>query len=213
MKFNLKIEEINYAMISYKDNEESFCTVKAEIKKIDSKFLLANVKFQADLSIEIPQEIFLNFICNDGIYYAKTSLLSLKNDAPYTIFYIKTPEIVEHQQKREFFRVKAQYDCVYSIKNNGVISEYKTQTADISAGGVSIILATEEQAQKITEITLRINNTPITARVTYVRSTPVADTMKASFKFDKISETNREFITQACFQKQMEERRKILKLT
>ena len=208
MKFNLKAEEINYATISYKDNLGSLCTVTVDIKKIDSNYILANAKFKEDLLIPTPQEVLLQFICGDGIYHAKSNLLSIKNETPYTIFTINIPEKTEHQQNREFFRVSAKYECLYRIGE----SEFNTHTNNISANGVNILVASEEQAKNITEIILKINNTYITTSVIYFRKTVLQDKILASYKFNKLSEKNRELITQACLQKQIEDRRKSLKL-
>ena len=208
MKFNLKQEEINYATISYKDSLGSPCTIRIEIKKTDSKYILANARLKENLIIPTPQEVLLKFICSDGIYHAKSNLLSIKNETPYTIFTISIPDNVEHQQKREFFRVPAKYECQFQID----ATEFNTQTIDISASGVSILIESEEQAKNITKITIKINNTDITTSVIYIRNTTLQDGIKASYQFNNLSEKNRELITQACLQKQMEERRKSLKL-
>lgn len=208
MKFNLKPEEINYATISYKDNLGSPCTIRVEIKKTDSSFILANAKLKEDLLVPTPQEVLLKFVCSDGIYHAKSNLLSIKNETPYTFFSISLPENVEHQQKREFFRVTAKYECLYRIRE----TEYNTQTVDISAGGVCIIVPSEEIAKNISELVLKINNTHITTSVIHIRNTSIDNGVKASYQFNKLSEKNRELITQACLQKQMEERRKSLRL-
>lgn len=211
MKFSLKRADINYATISYKDNNNSPCTTRIGIKELDSSIILATAKFKDDFFVITPQEVLLKFVCDDGIYHAKTDLISFFNEIPYVFFRLSTPQEVEYQQKREFFRVVAQYDCIFKLKNNDTESDYKSKTIDVSAGGISILVPSEAIAKSISEITLKINNNYIKTKVIYVRSSNFDNSVKASFQFNNITDKDREFITQACLQKQLEERRKTLK--
>ena len=69
----------------------------------------------------------------------------------------------------------------------------------------------EDIAKAISEITININNTYITSKVIYIRSTNISNGIRSAYQFDKLSDSDREYITQTCLKKQIEERRKNLK--
>lgn len=211
MKFNIKLEEIKYVTISYYDKTNSECTTRAGVKKYDEKFVYATAKFEDGLNIETPQRVTIKFVCSDGVYFAETILDYIKNDAPYTFFTLLTPKEVDFQQKREFFRVPAEYECTYKLLKYNIATEYKTKTHDISAGGISIILPNQEDEEKITEINININGKILNLPVFFVRSIKKDDIYIASYKYNKIAEATRDLISQTCFKLQLAERRNSLK--
>lgn len=207
MKFSFKLEEIKYIKISYKDSEGFADSFKGAIKVINDKEIIACTKFKDDFDIEIPQEIDFSVICNDGIYKTKTILKSTKNEEPYVFLTLQTPVGIEYQQNREYFRVPAQYSCIYRIKEN----EYSATTSDISANGVSIVLPNHIISENLSELIINIDGVQIFTQVQYIRSEKFDNDYKISFKFEKISELDRDFISQVCIKKQLEEKRKSLK--
>ena len=209
MKFKVKIEDIKYVKIYYKTLSSTFCNSKIGIKSMNEKEIIACGKFEKSLNIETPQQIDMSIVCNDGLYKTKTNLISFTDEIPYTFFKIETPKSIEYEQNREYFRVSANLDCIYKIFETD--KEYRTKTVDLSANGVSIELPTHEISEKFSEINLLINNKKITILVKYVRSEKIKDGYKISFTYHKISETDRDFISQICIQKQLQERRKHLK--
>lgn len=211
MKFSFKLEEIKYVKLGYRDSEGYIENTKAAIKEINEKQILVCAKFEDGLEIETPQEIDFSVICNDGIYKTKTVLKSVEGDEPYVFFILETPIGIEYQQNREYFRVPASYDCVYRVNDGENISEYKAKTADISANGVSIIIPNHIISEELSELVLNINEIQILTKVRYIRSEKVDEGYRLSFSYVVISELDRDFISQVCIKKQLEQRRNSIK--
>ena len=53
MSFNLKIDDIKYIKISYTDSDGSALTVKAAVKRIDNREILACAKSKENLVIQM----------------------------------------------------------------------------------------------------------------------------------------------------------------
>lgn len=210
MKFNLNLDDIKYIKILYKDIEGSPCTHKAAIKSVNEREILACAKFEDGLRIETPQEVTLSIVCSDGLYRTKTRLKSIDNEEPYTFFALETPQGLEYQQNREYFRVPAQYDCVYTIEDEAGNREYQTQICDISANGVSIFLPVHDISDEAS-IEISFNEIKIAARIRYVRSERLEEGYKLSFTYAAISNLDRDFISQICIKKQLEQKRNSLK--
>ena len=209
MGFKVKIEDIKYVKICYKTLSSTFCNAKIGIKSMNEKEIIACGKFENSLDIDTPQQINMSIVCNDGLYKTKTNLLSFTNEVPYTFFKIETPQSIEYEQNREYFRVPADFDCIYKIPETS--KEYRAKTVDLSANGISITLPTHEISENNVEIYLLINNKKIEIQARYVRSERIKDGYKISFAYQKISESDRDFISQICIQKQLQERRRHLK--
>ncbi len=211
MKFSFKLEEIKYIKISYKDSEGFVDSFKGAIKEINEKEILACGKFKNSPDLDIPQEIDFSVICNDGIYKTKTILKSFENEEPYTFFTLQTPTGIEYQQNREYFRVPAKYNCIYKIKENYEEKEFSATTADISANGISINLPNHIISENISELMIDIDGVKIVTNVQYIRSEKTDKGYRISFMFSKISNLDRDFISQVCIKKQLEEKRKSFK--
>lgn len=210
MKFNLNLEDIKYIKILYKDTNGSPCTIKAAIKSVNEREIIACAKFEDELNIEKPQDITLSVICNDGLYRTKTKLKSADFEEPYVFFALETPQGLEYQQNREYFRVPVKYDCIYTITTADKIKEFKTYTCDISANGISIFLPTHEISDE-SEIEIAFNDIKISARIRYVRSEKIENGYRLSFTYTAISNLDRDFISQVCIKKQLEQKRSSLK--
>lgn len=209
MRFNLNLEDIKYIKILYKDINENPCTTKAALKKITEREILACARYETELALDTPQDITLSIVCNDGLYRTKTRLKSAENDEPYAFFYMETPQGLEYQQNREYFRVVAEYNCVC------ILDEYdddevqlQGKTVDISANGVSVILSSLANFDERTSLVLVINGKPIKTKVKYVRSESVDEGYRISFMYTKISEADRDVISQACIQNQLAKKRR-----
>lgn len=207
MNFNIKLEEIKYVKILYKDYNDSPCITKAGIKKINEKSILACGKLENIADIPTPQNVTLSVVCSDGIYRTKTVLTIVENDDPYTFFELETPQNIQYEQNREYFRVSAEYNCIYKLRENGEEKEYQTKTTDLSANGISIILPNHSITESICDLDLIINTKVLKTKIQYIRSEKVEEGYKISFKFINLSENNRDLISQVCIQKQIEERR------
>lgn len=204
MQFGLNLDEIKYIKILYKDTDGSKIT-KAAIKTINEKQMLACAKFEQGLNIITPQEITLSIVCLDGLYRTKTVLKSIENDEPYTFFMIETPQGLEYQQNREYFRVPLCYKAKYFPKTTE--GYFVVQTVDISANGVTFIIPELVIADEDTKFNIIIEGFEIYTKIRYVRSEKIENGYKISFRFTQILESDRDFISQVCIKKQLEEKR------
>lgn len=211
MDFNLKIEEINYLKFSYKGEEEEIKDFHAIVKSYNDRGLIAYAKNKNTLTINLPQTTSLSFVCNDGIYKAQSTLKSIEIEEPYVIFVFEKPQSITHEQNRNFFRIPATFDCTYKITENDGIKEYRAQSIDISANGISLLIPNAEHSKNFSSITIFLNGKNIQANINYIRSEKYNNGYKYSFAFTQISEKDQDFISQFCFQKQLEKRRNALK--
>ena len=208
MKFKVKIDDIKYVKICYKDFNANLCRSKIGIKQMNEKEILACGKFEDGLSIDVPQLVDMSIVCNDGLYRTKTKLLSFSNDEPYTFFRIETPHSIEYEQNREYFRVPVDFDCLYRINDT---KEYRAKTVDLSANGISLTLPKYEISENDSEIYLFANGRKVNIQVRFVRCERLKNDYKLSFTYTKILESDRDFISQICIQKQLQERKRHLK--
>lgn len=207
MKFNLSIDNINYVKILYANKEGNPVSVKAAIKKIGEREIIVCLKHEDDLNIKTPQPITLSIVCSEGLYRTRSILKSYSCEAPYIFLYIETPESLEYQQNREYFRIPVSYNCAYYVKNNGQPATFTTVTADISANGVSIILPVHVFSEEDAEIEMMVEERLIPAKIQYIRSEKIADGYKLSFKYTDISDKDKDYISQVCIKKQLEDKR------
>ena len=210
MKFNLNLENIKYVKILYQDSAGKPCSVKAAIKTFTATEILCCSKFEDGLYIKTPQEITLSIVCPDGLYRTKTNLKYVSNDEPYTFFSVVPPQNLEYQQNREFFRVEIALDCIYSYETNGEFINLNTQTSDISANGVSIIVPSLEVYSGDAYLNITIPEKKIKTKVKFIRSEKIDEGYKISFTFIDIPNHDRDLISQICIKKQLEEKRKLL---
>lgn len=206
MKFNLNFENINYIKIVYKNRDDETCCTKAAIKRIGEREIFACAKFDEGINIQTPQDVTLSFICDNGLYRTNTVLKFIEPDEPYVFFTLKTPDELEFQQNREYFRVKLT-ESAYIIHNGKIIP---CKTCDISANGVRLILP--EQINDLDEIVIDILFKPkdVRAKAKYVRTDDEDGIIKTSFQFIDLPESDVDIISQKCIQKQLEAKRNIL---
>lgn len=205
MKF--KLDNIKYVKILYKDAYDKPSIVKAAIKNISEKEILACAKPQGNINIELPQEITLSVICDDGLYRTKTTLYSVENDDPYLFFIIKTPEGMEYQQNREFFRVPVKNECTYCVNTDAGTVHIPAIINDLSANGVSIDVEASMLPQQDANIIFEINGKEIKTGIRFVRKEELNKGYRLSFFFTNISEADRNSISQYCIKKQLEQKR------
>ena len=115
MKFNLDLDNINYLKIIYKNADDTTVCTKAAIKRIGEREIFACAKFEDDLKINTPQDVSLSFVCVNGLYRTNTTLKFIENDPPYIYFTLRTPEGLEYQQNREYFRIKMEENAILSF--------------------------------------------------------------------------------------------------
>lgn len=207
MKFNLDIENIRYVKILYANSSGNPVSVKAAIKQVNEQEIVTCIKTKEDLDITTPQQITLSIVCSEGLYRTRTGLKSCMCKAPYVFIYLETPSSMEFQQNREYFRVPVAYKCMYYVQNNGQPAVFKTETTDISANGVSILLPVHVFSEEDAELEIMVEERLIPTKIRYVRSEKTENGYKLSFAYTDISERDKDYISQICIQKQLEYKR------
>ena len=211
MILNMNPEDIKYVKILYQDSGEKACSVRAAIRGITKTEIMCCAKFEDGLHIKTSQDITFSIVCTEGLYRTKTVLRKVENDEPYTFFFITPPASLEYQQNREYFRVELALKCIFSYRLNGEIINIQSQTTDISASGVSIILPQREIGNEDAWLSIMANHRQIKTKVRYIRDEKTGSEYKVSFRFTEISEPDRDYVSQICIKKQLEDRRKNLK--
>ena len=209
MKFDLDIENINYIKILYKDRYNFTHCVKAAIKKLEEKYIFAGAKSEKPLSMEIPQEVSLSFICDNGLYKTKTKLNFVQFDEKdeCIFFSLATPEEVEFQQNREYFRIQMQEKVVVSYKRDDEEVEIPAYIYDISANGIKIVLSGMMKFPEEVFLEIYLPSKKIKTSAKYVRTDDEDGICKASFHFIDLPIQDLDYISRLCLIKQLEQRR------
>ena len=201
MKFGDNLEDIKYIKIEYLDNNETSKTIKAFVKNINEQNIYAKLKIDDEkLQIKIPQDIILNIVAIDGLYTAPSKLKFIEYKEDFAYLTIESPENLEYHQKREYFRIGIEYDCIYIVNKMQIPSK----TFDISANGVSIIVPNHVISDENAKLIININDHQIQTEIKYIRSEKIQSGYKLSFMYTKISENDRDKISQACIKYQLE---------
>jgi len=212
MKFNFDRARINYIQISYKLSDSTLCFCKVGLRTVDAKTVVVSGKIDNIFEMRKAQDLTMDIVCADGLYRAKTKLKSIKEDHPYTYLFLENPDEVIYQQNREFFRIEADYPCLsVSEDDEGNIQQYNTETINLSANGISLLFNQKLLTKTFVNLVLYINEKEINIKARLVRNEKYKNLYKTSFSFVRISESDRDYISQICIQKQIIERRKLLK--
>ena len=211
MKFDLNTENINYLKLTYTDKDGFTHCIKSAIRFINSFEILASAKFEEEnINIITPQEVELGIACDNGLYIAKTTLTRVEKEKSYLLFSMRKPTDMEYRQKREYFRVKLQEDANIIFEEDEQEIKISAITYDISANGVRIELEESLTFPEEVNIFLFLPQKTISVKAKYIRTDNEDDIIKASFRFENIAQQDLDYISQICFQKQLEERRKNL---
>jgi c-di-GMP-binding flagellar brake protein YcgR len=117
---------------------------------------------------------------------------------------------MDYQQNREYFRVKLQESASITYEKNEEQKQISVLTYDISAKGVCIELDEQVDFPEEVILSLFFPDKKIEVKGKYVRTDVEDNIIKASFQFDDIPQADLDYISQICFKKQLEERRKNL---
>ena len=211
MKFNIELEDVKYIKLLCSDSNGDAVVLKAALKSINNREFVSCVKYEDDFSVPANQEIIMSIVCNDGLYRTKTRLKSVYIEEPYIIIVLEAPQGLEYQQNREYFRVSGQYNCAYYVYEGEKVMSFTGQTFDISANGVSIILPVHAFSEEDAEIDIMIDGRTVHSKIKYVRSEKLEDGYKLSFSYSQIKPADRDYISQICIKKQLEQRRNSIK--
>lgn len=207
MKFNLNLDNINYIKLVYKDKDNNPRCTKAAIKSLGEHEIYACAKFDNDFSIKTPQNISLSFICDNGLYRTTTTLKYIQKEEPYIFFTLETPESLDYQQNREYFRVRLYEDVIIAYTYNEQAKKVITKTYDISANGIRIELTEPVTFPEEVVVNILFPKRNITTKARFIRTDDEDDILKASFNFIDLSEKDIDMISQICIQKQLEYKR------
>lgn len=210
MKLNINIENVNYIKITYKDKDDFTHCIKASLKRLDEREIVAGAKFDEKLFLITPQEVKLSIACDNGLYKANTILKHIENDEPYCFFTIKTPDDVEYQQKREYFRIKINENALISYKTDNEVKKISCETFDLSGNGVRLIIDEKYSLPENVNLTLYLPNKTVETEAKYIRTDEEDKILKASFSFINLHDVDLDCISQICLKKQLESRRKLL---
>ena len=210
MKFNFETKDINYIKISYIDAEDNLYSIKAILKEVNKTSILVCIKSNEQLNLLKQQDVKVNIVCKDGLYQADSKIISIEEDVPYNFIRLEKPEDVDYLQNREYFRINAVYPCLYKVNQENINRDFETQTIDISANGVSIFMPIFVKSEPSSHLELNIENKKLKIKAQYVRIEKWEDGYKISFSYNNISESDRDYISQICLKKQLEEKRKHL---
>lgn len=210
MKFDLNTENINYVKITYNDKLGFAHCIKAAMKFLGEYELLLSIKSEENLQIDIPQEVEIGLACDTGLYKSKTTLKKIQREGAYILFSLQKPVEMNYQQNREYFRVKLQEDANILFEENEQLIKIPAITYDISANGVRIELDSQISFPPEVKIILFLPQRTVDLKAKYIRTDDEDKLLKASFQFIDIKQSDLDYISQICFQKQLEERRKNL---
>lgn len=208
MKFNLNLDSINYIKIVYKDYNGNVHCTKAAIKRMGEREIFACAKFEELPAIKTPQDVALSIVCDSGLYRTSTTLKYIENDEPYMFFGLRTPDGLEYQQNREYFRVKIKEDAILSYYENGQKHILSCKTHDISANGVRLELNVKIAPTEPVIIDILFSPKNIKAKAEYVRTDTEDGIQKVAFRFINMPESDVDVISQICIKKQLEYKRK-----
>ncbi len=204
MKFNLNINDINYIKIVYNDADNVGHCAKAAIRRVGDKEILACMKYEKDLKLLFPQEVSVGFACNDALYVCKTTLKMIEQSFSYIYFTLKTPDEVEYQQNRAYFRVKMDEDVLLNFNETSL----SCQIYDISANGIRLKLSENRQIPEDVVLDILFSPRNIKTRAKFVRWDDEDGILKAAFTYIDIPEASRDLISKKCIQKQLSDKRK-----
>ncbi|MCQ2739553.1 MAG: PilZ domain-containing protein [bacterium] len=207
MRFNLSINDIKYVKILLKDNHNNPELIRAAMRSVDDLEIVVCLPQDSIHEIKTPQEVTLSIVCEEGLYRTKTKLKSISIKDNFLLLFLETPSGIEYQQNREFFRVQMSYNCAYYVTMGEEVKNYTGITKDISANGVSIILPTLAVSEDDAELEMMIEERLIHTKVRYVRSEALNDKYLISFTYTDIKNSDRDYISKTCLQKQLERKR------
>lgn len=208
MKFNLDLANINYIKILFKDRQGNAHCIKSAIKIMGEKEIYACTKYEEGLVIPAPQDVGLSFVCDNGLYRTKTRLLVVNKEDPYIYFSLKTPDGLEYQQNREYFRIKLEEKAIISFTTEDEQTiKIPALTHDISANGVRLIPEKRTALPEDVDIKIIFPSKTIETKAKYIREDEDDNVYKVSFEFINISAKDMDYISQICIRKQLEYKR------
>lgn len=203
MKLNFNLDDIKYLKLEYTNEGKSFSTKLALKEKRENDFI-AIIPKDTDLSTYTPQKGLLSFICEDGLYKTQTNIKEVFADEDFYNIVIDNPATLDYQQNREYYRILAEYDCIYTVETQDGIESFNATTYDISAGGVSIITKENIVPTRETSLVIFMPSRDLKTHLQFIRCEALEnDEYKLSFIFTDLQERDFEMLSDLCVKKQL----------
>lgn len=202
MKLNFNLEDIKYLKLELFNDEKAYALKLALKEKRENDFIAIMPKESA-CSINIHHEYSLTFVTSDGLYKTRVEIKDVYEDDEYFYVTINNPATLDYQQNREYYRILAEYDCVYNVETDDGIESFNAQTYDISAGGVSIITEENIIPTRETSIVIYLQERILKTHLQFVRCETFGDNYKLSFIFTDLSDSDYEMLEKMCIKKQI----------
>ena len=202
MKLSFNLENINYLELTCVVNSK-VQVLKLAVKEKREYDFHAVVPNMGSVRVETPQEVLLKFVCKDGVYKTNTTLKEVLDEGENTCFVIENPKSLDYQQNREYFRILAEYECVYTVETEDGVESLEAKTYDISAGGVSIIVNKSVFSTEETSILIMADDRHIRSHLKFIRCEAFDSAYKISFEFTDLAEADFALLSEMCINAQL----------
>lgn len=195
LKFKLfDIQHIEI-QIGEENNKKSYELILEQ--KTENNFLFS-MPDNENLFVHTPYTTLVTFICSKCLCQTEATIDDFykKNGRIYVS--IKNPETLEASHNREYYRVLAEYDCIYTVETeNGVLS-FNAVTYDLSLGGISIITTENIIPARETCVIICLPGRDIKTNVRFCRCEALEDGYKLSFTFTDVLEKDLATLEEIC---------------
>lgn len=203
----LSTENIDYLKIKCRDRWDNDHIIKATLKSVTQNDLKTCAKLDEKIYINTPQQVEMFIITNEGKFSTTTTLKYTEYEDPYMFFVLDKNSNFSFQQSREYFRIKYKDGAIIYYKDGEENKRIVCNTIDISANGVKLELPSRYNIPKNVTLKLIINRREFNISASLVRISNENETPSASFQFVSLKESDIDFISKFCIQKQLEEKR------
>ena len=203
MKLNFNLDDIKYLRLEYNIDGNEYSTKLALKEKRENDFI-AVIPVEENFSIHTPQKIGLTFVCDDGLYKTIATVREIFEDNEFYNIVIDNPNTLDYQQNREYYRILAEYDCIYTVETYNGMESFNAVTYDISAGGVSIITTENIVPTRETSLVIFMPDRDLKTHLQFVRCEALENNeYKLSFIFTDLAERDFEMLSELCVKKQL----------
>lgn len=200
---------------SHKEPHRNLCTVKSiENNRI---VLMANNHDNKNIFPNVDQELQLHICTDQGIYSAKSKLLSITGGLLSTEYTISYPSHSKHSQRREYFRADISVPFKMKVHKNNDINDFffvDGSSRNICGKGMSFISDKPFMDASAIEVALFFDNHEIVTTAELVYAQPLrtsgAPKFVNAFTFTNIAVRNIEFIIKKCFFYQLDLRKNLI---